>query len=324
MGGVIGGRLLQAGHDVTLVARGEHAATIRRAGLRLDSPDGVDVLRAPVVDTADLADFAGTATVLLSVKSQDTAAAVRDLSRAGVAEAVVCVQNGVVNEPMALRCFDSVYGICVMLPAEHLEPGVVAVHSSPIGGILDIGRYPAGSDDRAAEIAEALAGATFLSEPRADIMRWKYRKLIMNLGNAVQALCGRLEAGDPVLGLVREEAERCFAAAGVDSVTAEEDRVRRADHITLLPVPGHQRSGGSSYQSLLRAQGSIETDYLNGEICLLGRLHGVATPANAVVQRLANRAAANGSAPGVMTAAELFETVTQAIDGKPDSRWPIG
>jgi 2-dehydropantoate 2-reductase len=310
VGGVVGARLFQAGHDVTLVARGEHAQAIKRSGLRLESPDGVEALPIPVVDSQALRDLSPPAIVLLAVKSQDTAAAVRDLEGAGLAEAVVCLQNGVDNERVALRSFDRVYGICVMLPAAHIEPGVVTSHASPVAGILDIGRYPDGIDERAVAVAAALTGATFISEPRADIMRWKYRKLVMNLGNAVQALCGRVEEGDTVLELVNQEAMRCFEAAGIEPVTVEEDEARRADHIKRRPVAGRPRTGGSSYQSLARGQGTIETDYLNGEICLLGRTYGVATPANAVVQRLANRAAAERWEPGRMTAAELLDAVT--------------
>lgn len=48
---------------------------------------------------------------------------------------------------------------------------------------------------------------------------------------------------------------------------------------------------GPSWQSLLRRTSSIETDCLNGEVVLLGCLHGVATPVNALLQRLANRLA---------------------------------
>ncbi len=272
VGGVVGARLFQAGHDVTLVARGEHARSIRQFGLRLESPDGVEPLPIPVVDSDSIGEYVGTAVVLLAVKSQDTAGAVRDLAGAGLAEAVVCLQNGVENERVALRSFDDVYGVCVMLPAAHLEPGVVTAHASPVGGILDIGRYPVGIDDRSAEVAAALTGATFISEPRPDIMRWKYRKLVMNLGNAVQALCGGVDEDDPVLEQIKEEAMASFAAAGIDPVSVEVDRARRADHIQRRPVPGRPRTGGSSYQSLERGQGTIETDYLNGEICLLGRL----------------------------------------------------
>jgi 2-dehydropantoate 2-reductase len=66
----------------------------------------------------------------------------------------------------------------------------------------------------------------------------------------------------------------------------------------MRPIRGLPRAGGSSWQSLTRGTGSIETDYLNGEIVLLGRLHGVPTPVNALLCRLANEMAAARRAPG--------------------------
>ncbi|HLG01078.1 MAG TPA: 2-dehydropantoate 2-reductase N-terminal domain-containing protein, partial [Acidimicrobiia bacterium] len=39
VGGVVGARLFQAGHDVTLIARGDHYAAIRERGLRVDAGD---------------------------------------------------------------------------------------------------------------------------------------------------------------------------------------------------------------------------------------------------------------------------------------------
>lgn len=315
IGGALGGRLFQAGYDVTLVARGEHAAAIRERGLRLETPDTTDQLPIPVLEPGQLADGDPTGErwiALLAVKSQDTDGAVRDLAASDRVGAVVCLQNGVRNEEAALRSFDDVYGVCVMCPANHLDPGVVTLLSVPVHGMLDIGRSPSGVDATAAAVAEAFDRAGFLSEPRPDIMRWKYRKLVMNLGNAVQALIGPVDRDNPVLERIEDEAARCFAAAGIDPVSVEDDRARRADHIQRRDVPGRPRSGGSSYQSLQRATGSIETDYLNGEICLLGRLHGIRTPVNAVVQLLANRAARERWAPGAMTSAELVAAVGAA------------
>ena len=65
----------------------------------------------------------------------------------------------------------------------------------------------------------------------------------------------------------------------------------------VQPVNGEYRGGGSSWQSLARGTGSIETDYLNGEIVLLGRMHGVPTPANTLMQRVANEQARLGAPP---------------------------
>ena len=73
----------------------------------------------------------------------------------------------------------------------------------------------------------------------------------------------------------------------------------------ILPVNGAERVGGSSWQSLTRGTGSIEADFLNGEIILLGREHGVPTPLNEVLQRLANQAARYARAPGSTTPDEV-------------------
>src|SRR6185503_3463808 len=117
-----------------------------------------------------------------------------------------------------------------------------------------------------------------------DASRWKYRKLIMNLGNALEALCGPAARAGRLADLVKAEGEACLAAAGIDVASEAEDQARRGDRLAMRPVGGERRGGGSSWQSLRRRHGSIEADYLNGEIVLLGRLHGVPTPANALLQ----------------------------------------
>jgi 2-dehydropantoate 2-reductase len=51
---------------------------------------------------------------------------------------------------------------------------------------------------------------------------------------------------------------------------------------------------------------SVETDYLNGEIVMLGRLHGVATPLNAMMQRLTAHAARDGIEAGSVPPDDLL------------------
>src|SRR5205823_5182629 len=196
--------------------------------------------------------------------------------------------------------FAHVYGMCVMLPATHLEPGVVVAHSAPITGLLDVGRYPYGVDDLAIAIADDLSASTFESVPRDRIMRWKYTKLLMNLGNALEAACGTAARGSGLYRAARAEGVAVLEAAGIDFASEDEDRERRGDRLHQQPVAGQRRSGGSSWQSLARGTHSIETDYLNGEIVLLGRLHGVPTPVNELLQRIANELARMGAAPESM------------------------
>src|ERR1700677_4466116 len=191
IGGVIGARLFQHDYDVTLVARGDNYRALSRSGLRLETRDEVVTLDVPVVESASELSLNSNDVVILTVKSQDTRGALTELADSvppGVG--IVCAQNGVENERVALRMFANVYGMCVMCPATHLTPGVVQANSSPITGLLDIGRWPGGSDERTAALATALNGATFSSIVRVDIARWKWGKLLMNLNNAVQAVCG--------------------------------------------------------------------------------------------------------------------------------------
>jgi 2-dehydropantoate 2-reductase len=308
VGGVIGGRLAEQGHEVVLIARGKHLRAIERTGLRVESPEGTTTLRLAAVSHPSQIEVRDGDVVLLAVKSQDTQAALQALAASASSSIpVVCAQNGVANEGAALRRFRHVYGMHVMLPASFLEPGVVQASSAPTAGLLDVGRYPAGADETARSLSHALNTATFDSRVLEDIMRWKYRKLVMNLGNAVEAVFEPSRERDEIERLAEREGEECLLAAGIDFASREEDRSRRGDLLRVLPVAGRERGGGSSWQSLERATGSIEADYLNGEIVLLGRLHGVATPVNELLQGLANEMAAGRRPPASVAAGPLLE-----------------
>jgi 2-dehydropantoate 2-reductase len=314
IGGVIGGRLHQNGHDVVLIARGAHYEAIRDTGLRLQSADEDVTLDVPAVDHPDKVMWTEHDVVLLAMKSQDTAVALDALSVvAPPTLSVASAQNGVANERAAVRFFANVYGICVMCPTNHLDPGVVQAYSSPVSGILDVGRYPDGIDDVSREIATALSSSTFVSEPRPDIMRWKYGKLLMNLGNGIDALCGGGARGGELYRMLRAEAIEALNAAGIDFVDRDEDRERRGSIMTIRPIGEAMRGGGSTWQSLARGLPSVETDYLNGEIVTLGRLHGVPTPANAFMQRVMRAAVKDGVEPGSVSPDELLEQLAAAV-----------
>ncbi|UYM06804.1 ketopantoate reductase family protein [Solicola gregarius] len=288
IGGVVGGRLAQAGHDVTLIARGPHLAAMRESGLRIESPTGTEKVDVRAVGDPAEVDWTDDHAVLLAVKSQQTDAALESLAVAASARTpVVCLQNGVANERAALRLFANVYAVCVALPATHLVPGVVQAWSSPVTGMLDLGRHPGGVDATAETVAEDFRSAAFDSYAVDDIARWKYRKLLSNLGNAIEVICGHDERGGRLDDVVRAEGEAVLAAAGHAVATADEDRARRSGVLRIGDIHGKAREGGSSWQSVQRQTGDIETDYLNGEIVQLGRVHDVPTPANELLQRLA-------------------------------------
>lgn len=307
IGGVIGARLHELGRDVVLICRGAQLDAVRRDGLTVKTPDGTANFRVPAVAHPSEIDLAPDDVVFLAMKSQDTEGALRDLAAVAPAElAIVCAQNGVDNERMALRRFARVYGMLVLMPCTYLEPGVIVNHSAGAWGVLDAGCYPSGVDATIERVCDDLNAASFSSVADPSIMRWKYAKLLANLNNAFVAVCGTNAAGAEFVAAVRAEALACYAAAGIDCASDDEMRERRvASGMRFGPVQGAARDGGSSWQSLARGSPTIETDYLNGEIVMLGRRHGVATPYNLALQIVANRMARERQAPGSFSLAEL-------------------
>jgi 2-dehydropantoate 2-reductase len=305
VGGVVGSRLHRSGFDVILIARGEHYRAILSHGLTLEEPVRTSVLRLPVFERPSEVQWSGDEIVLLTIKSQDTSAAVDVLSAVAPSVNLVCMQNGVVNERIALRRLPRVYGAMVMAPAAHLEPGAVQVYGTELAGIVDIGRYPNGIDACCRTLHEALVSSGFSSEIRPDIMRLKYGKLVLNLVNAVEAFCEPGVAADELSAAAQDEGRQVLVAAGIDFVADVMAEVSdRWSAVGLQQIPGQEREGSSTWQSLARGAPSIETYYLNGEIVLLGRLHGASTPVNEALCEFAEVALRQG--PGKVPAAEVL------------------
>ncbi|MGB2693611.1 MAG: 2-dehydropantoate 2-reductase N-terminal domain-containing protein [Dehalococcoidia bacterium] len=306
IGGSIGARLLQQGLDVVLICRGAHLEKVRRGGLTFCTPEESTVLPINAVGHPAEVEFTNDDVVLLTMKSQDTLAALNELRLVAPDVPVVCAQNGVANERMALRLFERVYAMLVVLPGTHLEPGEVLMHSSTVGGVLDAGRYPSGVDPLIERVCADITASGFSSRPDPQVMRLKYAKLLGNLGNAVQALCKQDDAAGELTRHLRDEAVACYRAAGIEFASGAELFQGRGVDVTRGSIAGRERGGGSSWQSLERRAGSIETDYLNGEIVLLGALHGVPTPYNRVVQRAAATAVVEERAPRSLDAKVLL------------------
>jgi 2-dehydropantoate 2-reductase len=306
VGGVVGARLSQHGHDVALIARGEHGRAIASDGLTLESPGDRITLRLPVAADPSGVDWGPDDVILLATKSQDTAGALASLTTAGVDRGtpIACLQNGVGNEPRAQEHFSRVYGVPVMMPSLHLEPGVVDAFSYPISGLLDVGCWPSGTDEVAVEVSRAFASSTFDSHPVDDVARWKYNKLLMNLGNAVEALCGPAAWGGELWSESRAEGRAAFDAAGIAYASEEEEAARRGDLLRWGPIDGRKRPGGSTWQSVATGR-PVETGDLNGEIVRIGERVGVPTPVNALLVGAVDEMVANRTTPGSVDEASL-------------------
>jgi len=232
--------------------------------------------------------------VVLATKCQDTAGVLAELTESELRDQpVLCAQNGVANEPAALRVLRRVYGVVVMSPTAYLSPGTVLAYSTPLTGLLDVGRYPTGEDEVSRGVASVLGGASYDARSIPDVRRWKYAKLITNLGNAVEVLCGPQARGSSLTERLQQEGREVLTSAVIDFASEQEDRQRRGTLLRRQEIDGSPRPGASMWQSVVRGTGATEVDYLNGEVVALGRLHGTPAPANALVQQL-TREVANG------------------------------
>ncbi len=313
VGGVIGARLFASGAQTTLIARGEHGRVLRTKGLRLVAPEGITTLPIPTVEHPSALDFDDQTVVMLCMKSQHTLQALEDLSRcAPPGIHVLCMQNGVANESLALRFFANVYASVVVLPALFLQPGEVVTHADGAGAVLDTGCFPRGINAVAETIVADLTAAGFSARPDAQVMRAKYGKLRVNLLNVLQAGLTDFNASKSIQKLLRDEASACFAAADIDCASGKEMAERREGVFSMVDIPGFERTAGSSWQSLARGTGDIETEYLNGEISWLGRLYGVPTPANDACVAMARALVRRGAGPGIFSSAELLAQIEAA------------
>lgn len=306
VGGTVAAALAHAGRDVVAIARGARLEAIRAGGLRLRSPHDDFIARFDVAETPEAAGIGPDDAILLAMKGQHTLRALEALRAAGVSEQpIFCLQNGVANERQALRLFPNVHGVTVMMPVAYRQPGEVLVYSEPQYGVFDIGRAVGGHDEADTALAEVVTAANIAGYVHDDVMASKYGKLLLNLTNITGAALGDGAQYDALKAQLREEAEAALKAAGIRWQDVGVGDARRSKHMRMAGIPGAAPFGSSTSQSLERGTGSVETDWLNGEIAMLGRLHGVPTPANAYLTGLAARLAREGASPGSLTLDEI-------------------
>ncbi|MEO1681301.1 MAG: 2-dehydropantoate 2-reductase N-terminal domain-containing protein [Pseudomonadota bacterium] len=306
IGGTVAVALARSGAEVVGIARGPQLDAMRDHGLTLLAPKEEISMTVPVVAQPSEIPFRPDDCILLTMKTQDTAEALGALRDAGVTDQpIFCAQNGVTNERLAARIFPNVHGVAVMMPATFLEPGRAIVHVAPRFGIFDLGQFPLGETSVDMSFAALLEAANIAAFPQADVMASKYGKLLLNLSNILEALMGHGAARGDLPNLLRAEALTVYDAAGIAYSDVGVADPRRDALIRWTDVTGAPRKGGSTTQSLLRGTGRLETDWLNGEIALLGRLHGVPTPLNAALCRLGAQLARGDLQHGTLTLEDL-------------------
>jgi len=307
IGSLMGGHLARTGHDVILIGRSGHINAINNNGLRLITPAGTHVLRISAVTNPGQISFSTSDVIFLCVKGQDTELALKDLKKVATDIPVFCFQNGVRNEEIAIKYFPNVYGVMVRVGTVYLTDGEVISRRDPSGWYI-IGRYPEGSDELAEAVAKELRTAGYFVRTTANVMPYKWGKLMINLGNAVGAITnGSGESTRPIYRAVLKEAQAIVQKAGIKWVSQEQVAGDWPEITAPLHGQLNTEAQSSTWQSLARHQGSVETEFLNGEIVRVAKKLGLQAPVNEKLVTIIQEMAANHEPPGKYTPARLSE-----------------
>ena len=305
IGGLVGGNLARASHDVVLIGRPGNVKAINERGLKVILPTGTHIVRLPAVTGPDQINFGPEDVVFLCVKGQNTEGALRDLQAVTKDVPIFCLQNGVRNEEITAQYFPRVYGVVVRVGAVYLDDGEVVSRRDPPGWLV-IGRYPKGTDEVIEAVAPMLRSAEFPVLVTPDVMPYKWGKLMTNVVNAIGAITNaRGDDVEPIARATRKKLQDLLAQAGLRWVSAEQ--LAQEWPAMNMPLRGRvdTEAQSSTWQSLARGQGTIETEFLNGEVVRLAEKLGRQAPINEKLIRISQEMAANHDSPGKFTPDQL-------------------
>ena len=266
-GGFFGGRMMQAGRDVTFLVRPARAAALARTGLVIRSSSGESVIPNPPTVTA-ASPGSGYDVVLFSCKAYDLDAAINDVAGAvGPATAIIPLLNGMRHLDALIARFgdDRVLGGLCQIAAT-LAPDGAVVQMGEIASNLLFGERAGGMSDRVRAIAAEMAGAAFVSRASDIIVQEMWEKWVMLATLAAATCLMRATVGDIVtagaadltLGLLDEVA----AIAAASGYPPREERMK---HMRMFL----SASGSPMTASMLRdieGRGRIEADHILGDL----------------------------------------------------------
>jgi 2-dehydropantoate 2-reductase len=290
IGAYYGGQLARTGHDVTLYARGENLAAIRRSGLEIRTPEGSTTVHIGGTDSADelaAADFA-----ILGVKSyslESIGSVVRQVATKGTA--ILPFLNGVETTDRLIALGvprEALLGGVTRISVARVQPGVVERRGAFQSVI--IGELDGQTTDRVTRIATAFrdAGVEARVSNRIDVDLWQKFVFIA----AMAASCGLARSpigplrekplGRRLLERAVREAVDVARARGIPLSDNETAQVIGA--INALP-PGTK----PSFLLDIESGGPTELDTLSGAVSRYAEEAGISVPIHdAVAAALAN------------------------------------
>ncbi len=283
VGGYFGGRLAQAGHEVSFVARGKHLEAIRAKGLTLKSPLGDAVIKVRAAE--DPAELGIADVVLFAVKLWDTESAaerIRPLmDKGGV---VIPFQNGVESIERVGKVLgpERVMGGAAYIAGRIGEPGVI-VQTGQMARLRFGPVLPAQKKAAEAFLA-ACKDAKIDSELTDDIVRVLWEKFVLLVAisattTVTRKTVGVVRADRDLRWLLESVMRETWTVARKRGIALPEDFVAK----TLAFVDGLPAEMRASMAADLEAGGKLEAPWLSGAVARMAQEAGLEAPANRAV-----------------------------------------
>lgn len=285
VGGYIGGRLAQAGIDVSFIARGEHLQALKKEGLRVESICG-DFNAHPNIITDDPLQVGEVDAVLLGVKAwqvSEAAQAMRPM--VGPNTFVITLQNGVEAPSQASKILGAdhvVGGLCKMI-CFITKPGYLR-HAGAEPHIV-FGELNNRHSDRMEVLLKAFSKTIgLIAKVSTDIWSDIWKKFLIiapwsGLGSITRSPIGVFRSLPETRQMLKRSMQEIFQVALSHGIDLPKDIVKT----TLTFLDTLPTEGTASMQRDIMEGRLSELKEQNGAVVKLGQATGVDTPINAFI-----------------------------------------
>ncbi len=296
VGGYFGAMLLRAGHEVTVVARGDHGRAIRERGLTVETPSGTLHVSPPVLDDVGEARGLGARLALVAVKAGSLADVAEGTGRALAPDGfAIPLLNGLDSEAELAAVIGKgrVIGGIAQIASTNLGSGRIRV-DAPAKLVL-APLVPEQMPD-VERISQELAQAGFECDAKKDLGRILWTKLLWNAPfNAICALtdrtAGEVLAVPELAALVRDAMHELARVASAEGVVIDE----RLIDATLDATRTKFADSVPSMLQDMRNGRPTEAHALQGAVVRRGERHQIPTPVHRALLALVVGRCANGS-----------------------------
>lgn len=285
VGGYFGGRLAQAGIDVTFVARGNHLRTIQENGLRIDSTHG-DFVLTSVQATDRPADVDVMDTIILTVKAWQLPEAADAIApMVGAETVIVPLQNGVDAPRQLAEVFgeDRVLGGFCRIVSYIVKPGhIQQAAGAPYIAFGELDNHRSQRVEQLRQTFDQAEGLTV--EVPADIlaaMWWKFLSISSwsGIGALTRTPVGMWRTIPETRQMWQDALQEVFNVATGHGITLQDNAIDRA----IAYVDTLSPDATASMQRDIMAGRPSELASLSGAVVRLGQEAGVETPIHRLI-----------------------------------------